>query len=369
MANRGEHTYREISTQGEAWQSALDAVAALRGAAPGRDLVTIVRDSAERGIVFIGCGSTHHLAQYAAPIFQQITGIPCKGLPSSELLWQTDSVISTKAPPLVIALSRSGETSETVMAVEKVCALGGSALGISCYADTSLGAATCGIIHVERGREQSYAQTRSFAGMLVAVQALAAATAENDALLAELERLPGLAERAVERAEAFAQGVGPDERIERVTYLGAGPLYGLAGEATVKMKEMSLSVAEPYHIMEFRHGPMALVDEAHLVVALLSEGEALPYEIGVLHDLQERGTRIVAVVNSYEGLPDSIGQVYELESPLSPLARGVLYMPLLQWLAYYRAMARGLDPDRPRNVVMAIRLQGTRMAGAEGQGQ
>ncbi len=72
----------------------------------------------------------------------------------------------------------------------------------------------------------------------------------------------------------LAERVGADESTKRITYLGSGPLFGLASEATVKMKEMSLSVAEPYHFMEFRHGPMSLVDGEHLVVAAPVGGDA-----------------------------------------------------------------------------------------------
>ena len=131
------------------------------------------------------------------------------------------------------------------------------------------------------------------------------------------------------------------------------------------MKEMSLSVAEPYQFMEFRHGPMSLLDKEHLIVALLSDNMR-DYEIGVLHDLKQRNAYVLVIAERDDGLSDDFDKVFVLGSSLPERARGALYLPLIQLLAYYRAMSRGLNPDRPRNVIMAIRLDGTGMKQNEG---
>jgi glucosamine--fructose-6-phosphate aminotransferase (isomerizing) len=112
--------------------------------------------------------------------------------------------------------------------------------------------------------------------------------------------------------------------------------------------------------MEFRHGPMSLVDGEHLVVALLSEAVA-EYEVAVLRDLRERGCHILGIAEDAGAAAQVCDAVYPLQSRLSEAGRGVLYLPLLQLLAYYRAMGRNLNPDRPRNVVMAVRLCGAQM--------
>jgi glucosamine--fructose-6-phosphate aminotransferase (isomerizing) len=356
MTTLGPCSYREITTQGASWRSALEAVLAQHEA-----LQAILARNADRVHFFIGCGSTHYLAQYAAPFFQGLTGRAARGVPSSELYLQTETLVTPGKPPLVIALSRSGETSETVMAVETLRAQGSEAITISCYRQTSLAAISTLTVSIPEGQEESFAQTRSFAGMLVAAQALAALAAGDAALLEELSQLPMLAEGIIERAKPLAQAWGSDESIRRITYLGSGPLYGLANEATVKMKEMSLSMAEGYHFMEFRHGPMSLVDQEHLVVGLLSD-ELWPYEVAVLRDLKQRGARILVIANEEDGLAGEFDAVFTLQAPIAERARGVLYLPLVQLLAYYRAVGRGLNPDRPRHVVMAIKLQGTEMA-------
>lgn len=355
MTTAGAFSFREITSQAEAWRSAIEATTARAD-----ELRALIGRHRGGSLIFIGCGSTYCLAQYAAGFFQRVTGRPSRGLPSSELYLQTDVYVSPGERPLVVALSRSGETSETIMAVQKLCARGCEALAISCYDATELSRACSLTVSLPGGREESYAQTRSFAGMLVAAQMAAALTAGDEALLGELGQLPALADDLIRRAHPVAQRVGADETVKRITYLASGPLYGLAAEATVKVKEMSLSVAEAYHFMEFRHGPMALVDAEHLIVALLSD-ELRAYELAVLRDLKARGSRVLAIANRDDGLSDEFDAVFALQSPLPERARGVLYMPLLQLLAYYRAMGRRLNPDRPRHVVMAIRLQGTEM--------
>ncbi len=360
MTGLGEFSYREITTQGASWRSAIEAVIERK-----EELLALMRRSVGRPVFFIGCGSTCYLALYAAPFFQRITGRLARGCPSSELWLQDDTLIPPGQKPLVVALSRSGETSETIAAVEKIRRSGGEILTISCYEHTALAAVSTLTVSIPGGREESYAQTRSFAGMLVAVQMLAALTigdaeGRSSTLQSELLRLPELADPLIERARALAQRLGPDESFKRITYLGSGPLYGLAGEATVKMKEMSLSIAEPFHFMEFRHGPMALVDQEHLAVALLSD-RTHDYEMGVLRDLVQRGGHVLAIANRDDGHEAGFDGFFELGTSLAEDARSVLYLPLLQFLAYYRALGRGLNPDRPRNVVMAIRLSGAEM--------
>ncbi len=362
IVTNGAYTRQEILKQADAWQGALKAVQAQREA-----LESWLASIPSRELFFTGCGSTHYLALFAAPFFQSVTGWRCRGVPASELVWQTETLVPPEATPGVVALSRSGETSETLLAVQKLAQRGSRSLAISCYDAKPICTSAEQTIAIPEGREQSFAQTGSFAGMLIAVQALAALAADDAGLWGHLQSLPALADPLIARADPLAQAIGPDEGLQRITYLGSGPLYGLANEGTVKMKEMSLSLAEAYHFMEFRHGPMSLVDDAHLVIGLLSE-TMRPYELGVLRDLRERGARILAVGNRLSGLEDVADATFDLETTLPERAQAALYLPLLQLMAYHRALGRGLNPDRPRNVVMAIKLSGAEMVKDEQPG-
>ena len=366
MANdaRGSHTVAEISTQGESWQGGLRAAEA----APLDDLTGLAQ-GAQGGVLLMGCGSTYYLAQCLAPWVTEVLGVAARAVPASELALGQEWTLPPGEQPLVVALSRSGATSETVMAVRVARERGCRVAVVTCYPESELAAGADVTVALPEGQERSFAQTRSFAGMLVAAQMLVARMAaapggepsEQAALLEELRRLPELAGPAVAAANELAQRWA-DAGWDRVSYLGSGWRYGLAGEAMIKMKEMALATAEAFHVMEFRHGPMALVDERHLVVALLSEAMGR-YEEGVLADLCQRGARVVALGPCQPAYGEGYAAWLQVGAGLSELARPVLYLPFLQFLAYHRAMAAGQDPDRPRNVVMAIRLEGTAMAG------
>ena len=144
--------------------------------------------------------------------------------------------------------------------------------------------------------------------------------------------------------------------IERIYFLGGGPFYGLANEAMLKTKEMSLSHSEAYHSLEFRHGPMSMVNEHTLVVGLLSD-TGLAEELRVLKDMQELGARTLAFIEDVSAMAEwRADHIVELRSGLGEWERGPLCLPVLQRIAYYRAVAKGLDPDRPHNLTAVVEL-------------
>jgi glutamine---fructose-6-phosphate transaminase (isomerizing) len=356
---RGIRTLAEISTQAESWSGGVAAAKAI-GDAVIRDL----RHSAREGVLLMGCGSTCYLATSLAPWTVAVMGVPAQALPSSELGLGAHWALACGRQPLVVALSRSGQTSETLMAVERAHAFGCRVVAVTCYPDSELAEAADVVVALPEGQEDSFAQTRSFAGMLLATQALAARMADRAGLMLELESLSDRARDTIHEADDLARSFA-EKGWTRVSYLGSGWLYGLAGEAMIKMKEMALATAEAFHAMEFRHGPMALVDADHLVVALLSEGMGR-YEEGVLADLSQRGGTIVALSAQTLAYRSDYAEWLQIGADVSELARPVLYLPFIQLLAYHRAMLAGQNPDRPRNVVMAIRLAGTAMEASSG---
>jgi glucosamine--fructose-6-phosphate aminotransferase (isomerizing) len=194
--------------------------------------------------------------------------------------------------------------------------------------------------------------------MLVVVQAMAALLNGHE----DLGALALLGENAaliLNNYSELARTLGMDQRIERFFFLGSGPLYGIACEAMLKMKEMSLSYSEAYHVLEFRHGPMSMVNDRALVVGLLSD-EAYAQEAAVLREMRGRGAQILAMgVHDNRAEWDSDVHVVNLDSVLPRWARPVTYLPVLQLMAYYRALANGQDPDRPANLTFVISLDQT----------
>jgi len=229
-------------------------------------------------------------------------------------------------------------------------------LAVTCYPQSPLAQQANFALVTPGGQEQSVAQTRSFTSMLLLAQALAAALASDEEMLERLHRLPNALEDLVARLGDLPQRLGTDQDIKRIFFLGGGPLYGLANEAMLKTKEMSLSYTEAYHPLEFRHGPMSMVDEHTLVVGLLSD-TGLTEELRVLEEMQELGARTLALVEDGSVFSDwRPDHLVELRSGLDEWERGPLYLPVIQRVAYHRAMAKGLDPDRPHNLTAVVEL-------------
>ncbi len=343
-------TWHEITSQPEVWRATLEAFLG------EREALERFLGTREFGPLFaIGCGSTHYLALSAAAGSMLSAGRHARAFPSSELVFFPRLI--PPSPVLLLAISRSGTTTETLWALDTFRkANPGPVMAVTCYPDSPLARGADWVLDASLAQEESVAQTRSFGSMLLLVQALAAVLARDDAMLAALERLPGLLTQLVARHSGMAETVGKDLTIERIFYLGNGPLYGLACEGMLKMKEMSLSYAEAYHFLEFRHGPMSMVNERTLVVGMVSQAAA-QHEVSVLRHMERLGARVLALVEDAAVLGDwRPAYLVEAQSGLDDWPRGLLCLPVLQQLAYHRSIAKGLNPDRPQHLSAVVEL-------------
>jgi glucosamine--fructose-6-phosphate aminotransferase (isomerizing) len=330
------HTYKEIKSQTEAWAQALD--------------VTNASDLPKAGdyeqVLFTGCGSTYYLSLAASSLYQDLTGRSAKAVPGGELLLNPGTVL-TDGNVLLVAISRSGTTTETVKAVEKfknekrgdVVVISNYNEVLSCMADVNI------VIH--KGQEQSVAQTRSFASMYVAATAFAARMAGRDDLVDAMKGLPEIGKSIIDKYESYAKSIGEDLSFDRFYFLGSGIRYGLACEVNLKMKEMTLTHSEPFHFLEFRHGPMSMVNEKAVVVGMLSDANRV-HEEKVLSEMKKLGGTVA-------GLAESDADVC-FESGIPESVRGVLYLPVLQLMAFHRSLAKGLNPDSPSNLTAVVKL-------------
>jgi glucosamine--fructose-6-phosphate aminotransferase (isomerizing) len=336
MTNQDYATYREIKSQAEAWAQAIELT---RWAS--------LPSASEYGqVVFTGCGSTYYLSLAAAALFQKLTGRAARAAPASELLLNTRTVL-TDRKTLLVAISRSGTTTETVKAVEKLREeKRADVFAITNY-DQILARLSDASIVIDKGQEESVAQTRSFASMYVAVTAFCARMAGRRDLLDGMQKLPETGEALIGRYELLAKEIGENLGLDRFYFLGSGIRYGLACEINLKMKEMTLTHSEAFHFLEFRHGPMSMVDQKAMVVGMLSDSNRV-HETKVLSEMAELGGQVVGVGES--------GADIAFESGIAESVRSVLYLPALQLMAFYRSLAKGFNPDRPKNLAAVVQL-------------
>ncbi len=343
MTDLGTHTYLEIMSQPKAWGQALDVVMSQKD-----EILSLCKEHPQSQVLFTGCGSTYYLSWAAASLFQQLTGRSARPIPGGELILYPGTIYETDMPALLVAISRSGNTTETVAAVRQFKVAGrGPVLVITNYGNTPLAELGDLTITIPAGQEQSVAQTRSFASMYVAATAFAAIAAGRNDLLEAMNGLPTLGEGLIAEYEGLARSFGENLALDRFYFLGSGSRYGLACEVNLKMKEMTITHSEPFHFFEFRHGPMSMVGETAAIIGLRSSVNAR-HEQKVLDEMAALGGEVLSLgesdadVNFNSGLPEEI--------------RNVLYLPVLQLMAYHRAMAKGLDPDNPRNLSAVIHL-------------
>ncbi len=340
---RGVHTKQEILTQTEAWADALAQVERNKS-----KLQAVLQNTTYDQVLFTGCGSTYYLSLAAAALFQEMTGKQARAVPGGELLLNSQTVV-TGGKILLVAISRSGSTTETVRAVEQFKQhKRGEVIVITNYGDQPLAGLADVVVVIEKGQEKSVAQTRSFASMYVAAAALAMLAGGREDLLQSMQGLPQAGQRILSQFESLAQSTGQILDFDRFYFLGSGARYGLACEVNLKMKEMTLTHSEPFHFLEFRHGPMSMISKSAVVVGLVSE-KNFTHEQKVLEEMQAKGATIISLGES--------GCSVNFNSGLVESVRGVLYLPVLQLIAYHRSMTKSLNPDQPENLTAVVNLE------------
>ena len=341
----GQHTHQEIISQPRVWADALDVFAEKES-----DFRRLIADAAPDRVVVTGCGSTYYLSLTAARLLRG-AGIDAQAHPASELLLFPESIFLKERKYALITVSRSGATTETLRAGTAFKSrIGGPVITVTCDSGSPLALEADLAFAIDSASEKSVAQTRSFSSMCVLLQQMAAALAGHER--ASSARLPAQCQQLLDSFGDLAETLGADQGIERFFFLGADTLYGIACEAMLKMKEMSLSYSEAFHTLEFRHGPMSMVAENALVVGLIS-AESARQELQVLREMRRMGARTLSVGSPATDLSRHIALPEDLPIWNAP----VLYLPVLQLLAYHRALHNGQNPDRPHNLSAVISLE------------
>ena len=340
--------YEDIKGQASAWKAALrvvdERVEEVRG---------LVRRSDAR-MLFASCGSPYFLGLATATLWREKLGMEVAVAPSSEVMLFPHATLSGDGNPFLVIATRSGETTETVRALETFSArFPGRAFAIGCRPGSTLEGMADVPITIPEAYDDVIPQTRSFGSMYLASQYTAARLAGEEKLTSSLESLPDILPDLLHRWESEVRLLA-EEDWDSAVFLGGGPLYGIATEASLKLIEMSLTKATSYHTLEVRHGPRSVVDERTLVVSLGSHRGAR-HEDQVLAELS-RGSRVLKLAPDGDG--NRIGNTSEIgvRPEVPEHALGMLYLPLLQLLAYHRAVHRGVNPDESNNLTSYVEL-------------
>ncbi|MCY2988658.1 MAG: glutamine--fructose-6-phosphate transaminase (isomerizing) [Planctomycetota bacterium] len=335
---------------------------AFRGPRQDRGLPFGTRRDCPDRILIVACGTSWHASLFGKYIIEELAGIPVAIEYASEFRYR----VSPRQPgTLLIAVSQSGETADTVGALRDFQACRQPTLAICNVPRSTLAQEADGAMFLHVGTELGVAATKSYTAQCAVFVRLAIELARAKACLnghaqplAEaLARLPDLIEQVLESDEQIRQIAERFCDDPRFLFVGRGYDLPTALEGALKLKEISYIHAEGYAAGELKHGPLALVDEHTPTVALATPGRAYEKMLSNLQEIRARGGAVIAVAaiddERIAGVADEVIRVPVVEECLQPL---INIVPL-QLLAYHIAVARGCDVDRPRNLAKSVTVE------------
>jgi glucosamine--fructose-6-phosphate aminotransferase (isomerizing) len=306
----------------------------------------------------VGCGSSYYAAMLAGFYHEYKLGLDSRVLPASEFVWFGPGLNARS--PLLMALSRSGRTSETVEAARKAMKMKIPTIAIVSDSQSTMGQESDYCLDTGVPIDESTIMTKTFTGSTLAAIiaglefAMLHGVAIPESYEAELDRLSKDAEAVVRETEDQAKKIAEDSQSKsRFVYLGSGANYAACLEGALKLRETSYSASEAYHSMEFRHGPFAELEKGIQVFALVPGGKTTRQEATLLKEIASTGASVVPVTNVPE-IINSHSEAIRMPNSISTEFAPLLFMIPMQFFAYYYTIKKGLNPDRPRNLVKYV---------------
>jgi glutamine---fructose-6-phosphate transaminase (isomerizing) len=316
-----------------------------------------------RRVVLVACGTSYYAALVGRQILERLAGIPAEADIGSEFRYRDPQV---GPDTLVVALSQSGETADTLGAVQAAKAKGATVVAVCNVVGSALAREAHGVLYIHAGPEISVASTKSFTATVTALYLLAlhmgrvrgVVTPEaGREYLGELLELPRLVETALGTEEAIADLARLLSHFRDFLYLGRGLNYPLALEGALKMKELSYVHAEGYPGGEMKHGPIALIDADMPVVALMPHDGTYDRMVANIEEVRARDGLLIALAHPEDAvIATKARHVLRVPAASELLSPVVMAVPL-QLLAYHVAVRRGCDVDQPRNLAKSVTVE------------
>ena len=314
-------------------------------------------------IIIVACGTSWHAALIGKQLFEEMCNVPVIVEYASEFRYGNPIINSHD---VVIAISQSGETADTLAAIQLAKSKGALVFGIVNAVGSSIARTTDAGTYIHVGPEIGVASTKAFTGQVTVLTlvALALGKAKNtiseedyDETLKELARIPAKMQKLLKQSEKIEQFSKVFTYAKNFLYLGRGYNYPVALEGALKLKEISYIHAEGYPAAEMKHGPIALVD-AEMPVVVIATHQCL-YEkiVSNIQEVKARNGRIIAIVTEGDETVKKIADIcIEIPETLNRLSPLLAVIPL-QLLAYYVAVQKGLNVDQPRNLAKSVTVE------------
>ena len=315
-----------------------------------------------RRIVILACGTSWHAGQIAASLLEDKARIPTQAEISSEFRYK-NPIISEDT--LVIAISQSGETLDTIAAVREVKSKGAKVLGICNVRNSTLTREADCTLFLRAGPEVSVCSTKAFTSQLTVLSLFTLLMArlrhmskeEGQTFLSDIQSLPSKVEQVLHQSATIQALAKKYARFQSVFYLGRHYMFTASLEAALKLKEISYINAQGYPAGEMKHGPIALIDLNLAVIGMCGNKRTLEKMISNLMEVKARGGPVLAFAP--EGTPeiDKVATDLLWLPPICDELASIPYSVASQLFAYYIALERGTDIDQPRNLAKSVTVE------------
>lgn len=314
-------------------------------------------------IVFVACGTSWHAGLVGEYLFEELARINVEVEYASEFRYRNPII---KEGDFVIAISQSGETADTLAALEMAKSKGAVILGVCNVVGSSISRITEAGVYTHAGPEIGVASTKAFTAQVTVLTMMAIATAHAKGtlsdetyrqLLIEMAAIPEKVEKILEKSEEIKDISKLFTFASNFIFLGRGLNFPVALEGALKLKEISYIHAEGYPAAEMKHGPIALIDEDMPVVFIAIKDSSYEKVVSNIQEVKARKGRVIAIVS--EGDKDVKGMVdFAIEVPKThEILQPLLTVIPLQLLSYYIAVLRGRNVDQPRNLAKSVTVE------------
>lgn len=318
--------------------------------------------SAER-IIIIACGTSWHAGLVGEYIIEEYTRIPVEVEYASEFRYRNPVI---RKGDIVIAISQSGETADTLAAIKLARGKGAKVIGICNVVGSSIPRETDAGVYTHAGPEIGVASTKAFTTQVTVLAMMAleigmkkgtiSETVYKD-LIKELTAMPGKIENALKVNDQALEIAKIFQNTRNALYLGRGYLFPVALEGALKLKEISYIHAEGYPAAEMKHGPIALIDENMPVVVVATKDDIYEKIVSNIQEIKARKGKVIAIVTEGDQVISKMAD-YVLEVPETlPVFSGLLAVIPLQLLSYHIAVLRGCNVDMPRNLAKSVTVE------------
>lgn len=314
-------------------------------------------------IIIVACGTSWHAGLVGEYLFEEFARIPTEVEYASEFRYRNPII---NPGDIVIAISQSGETADTLAAIQLAKSKGAIVLGICNVVGSSIPRETVAGVYTHAGPEIGVASTKAFTTQITVLTMMAMQVGlankgltekEFTDLVDELYAIPQKVEQILEKSESIKQIAEKIKDATNSIYLGRGYLYPVALEGALKLKEISYIHAEGYPSAEMKHGPIALIDEKMPVIVLATKDKSYDKIVSNIQEVKARKGVVIAIVTEGDTTIKELAD-YVIEVPYSDFALAPLLTVVpLQLIAYYIAVMRGCNVDQPRNLAKSVTVE------------